>query len=188
MVRTFIAIKIDHDENFRNIFNRLKRRLRNDKIRWSDISKLHITLKFLGDVEEEKIPLISEKLDIVAGDVSQFSFKLSGAGVFRSISYPKVFWVGTKESEKLRRLAERIQDELTEIGIEKDEKIFRPHLTLGRMKGIEDKVTLREVLSDYKDFEFKKVFVDELIFYESILDSKGAVHKSISNHRLNEKE
>ncbi|MGD0582504.1 MAG: RNA 2',3'-cyclic phosphodiesterase [Bacteroidales bacterium] len=184
MKRTFIAVKIEAGEKLVEVFNVLKEDLMNESVRWVDIGKMHITLAFLGDTSEETIREVSVMLRNVCNGFGQFSFSLAGLGVFRNMNDPRVIWGGIGNSEKLAALFTLVESGLHETGIETEEREFKPHLTIGRIKWIKEKKALEAAVSKYSGFKFQDVNVTEVIFYESILQQTGPLYLPIKVFKL----
>ncbi len=181
MKRIFIAIDIKPGDRLHLAVDNMKKELASDHIRWVDMNQLHITLAFLGDTEDARIDNIAGLLDDVSENTEEFRFRVTGIGVFRNLKDPRVIWAGIDSAEKLDNLFNRIKTGLKELGVETDERPFRPHLTLGRVKSLKNSAQLGKILENYHDKHLQSVMVYELILYESILDSSGptyiALHK-----------
>jgi 2'-5' RNA ligase len=184
MKRTFIAVKVDAGERLAKVFDILKGDLKNESVRWVDIHKMHITLAFLGDTSEETIREVSEILRELCSTFNLFDFTLARLGVFRNINDPKVIWAGIENSEKLTDLFQVIKSGLEKAGINTEEREFKPHLTLGRIKWIKNKSSLEEIIKRYNDNKFQDVKVKEVIFYESVLQQTGPLYLPIKVFRL----
>tara|TARA_Y100000310_G_scaffold272068_1_gene286845 strand:+ start:245 stop:775 length:531 start_codon:yes stop_codon:yes gene_type:complete len=128
------------------------------------VSSYHLTLKFLGDVKFKKIEDIKKKLKEVK--FSSFEITLDGWGVFPDEKKPRVVWIGLKEEDKLIELNAKINDKLGSEFL--DDYSYKPHLTIGRVKGVDSK--LFDQINKVK-IESKKVKVDSFILYESVLDN-----------------
>src|SRR3970282_1171741 len=99
---------------------------------------IHITLAFLGNTQEIIIPLIENMLKEKCSGFGSFAVVLRGLGVFKSLRDPRIIWTGIEQSEKLKELNVIVVKELKNIGIVVEDRPFSPHLTLGRIKHIED--------------------------------------------------
>ncbi len=184
MKRTFVGIDIDAGHDFRNLYQEIRNALEGEKIRWTRPENLHITLHFFGDTPEKKIPLIKTILDATAKHNDPFHFRVTGAGVFRSPHHPRVFWLGLEETAGMAAIQEELSEKLASSGFDADARPFRPHLTLGRMKRINNRDHLIAVLDQYRKTEFMTVHVSGITFYESTLTAKGSVYEVISHHLL----
>jgi len=183
--RTFIAVKIMPPADFINNYNIIKKKLQDEDIRWVKPGNFHITLRFLGDTFGQEIDKISEVLEKGLKDLKSFCFAVKGMDVFRSVRYPRVLWLGLTNTDDLQKLKSRVDEFLVSQGKVPDNNTFSPHLTLGRMKRMKDRETLREMINDYRNVEFFTVQVRTVLFFESILSMEGAAYKVISEYPLN---
>lgn len=179
MKRIFIAVKVEPGAELLRMISSVKALLGAENIKWVDPVNIHLTLAFLGDTEEKRIRVLSSMLKDKCSGFGEFDFNLTGTGVFKNFWDPRVIWVGIQSQEKLSSLYDRIANGLKETGFEIEERQFKPHLTLGRVKSVRDTETLRTVLEKYKDVEFQKVEVKEIILFESILLQTGPIYKSL---------
>jgi 2'-5' RNA ligase len=184
MKRVFIAVKVDPGGELLRMFSSLKGSLSTENIKWVDHANIHLTLAFLGDTEDESIKTLAGMLKEKCTGFHEFEFILAGTGVFKNFRDPRVIWVGIHSSEKLLILNDIISDGLRENGFEIDERQFRPHLTLGRIKSVKDTENLKTVLERYKDNQIQIVRVNEVILYESILMQTGPLYKPLGNFAL----
>jgi len=113
-----------------------------------------------------------------------FDFTLEGAGVFKSFRDPRVIWVGIRSQERLTMMYNTIAEGLKYIGFDIEERQFRPHLTLGRIKSVRETDNLKSFLERYKDTEFQKVEVKEVILFESILLQTGPIYRPLAKFPL----
>ena len=113
-------------------------------IRWIPPDGIHLTLRFLGDVEPARVPGISERVAAAASQTGRFWLELAGPGAFPPAGAPSVFWIGlTGETQRLSSLHARLEGGLSTIGFEPDRRPFHPHLTIGR---ISSRARTREAL------------------------------------------
>ena len=184
MKRIFIALKIIPDIKLSDLISTLKAGLKHERISWTNQENIHITLAFLGDTEEKKIENISGMLAGKCKGFGVFDISLAGTGLFRSLTDPRVIWAGISESEKLRFLNSVVKTGLSDVGIRIEDRPFNPHLTLGRIKSINDRDNLKKVL-DRSDGEVLQVVpISEVILYESILQQTGPVYKPLGKYSL----
>lgn len=155
-----------------------------ENIRWVKPDNLHITLRFLGDTSENLVNKISGVMEKHVTKTQPFSFVIRSLDVFRSLKYPRVMWMGLDNTDALVKLKNIVDKSLSGLLPEEDTDNFNPHLTIGRMKYINDRELLKELLAGYMDHKFMDVNVDQLFFFESILDREGASYKVISSCKL----
>lgn len=184
MKRIFIAIKVEAGETLFKVVSSLKSGLSNEGIKWTSLDNIHLTLAFLGDTEENMIELISSKMKERCGGSGDFEIIIRGTGVFKNLSDPRVIWTGIEQSEKLKMLNNSVIIGLDESGTKIENRPFIPHLTLGRIKYLNDKMALKKLMDKYKDMEIQKVPVNEIIIYESILRQTGSIYNPITKIRL----
>lgn len=152
------------------------------KVSWTKPGNWHLTLKFLGDTDEERASDISDALSDVT--LSAFTMQAGGAGVFPRIQHPKVIWLGLRQgADECTALASAINDALDGIGITREKKQFRPHLTLGRVrKHARDNW---QALLDAAGHEKWPAFtVDRFTLWQSDLQPTGAVHTVVQEFPL----
>lgn len=184
MKRIFIAVKVNPGQTLIRIHASLKSVLGGEKINWTDPANMHLTLAFLGDTEDELIKVVSIMLRQKCTGFGDFRFNLAGAGVFKNYRDPKVIWAGIESNQKLSQLNEKIMTGLKDAGFSLDERPFKPHLTLGRIKSINHPDALKSALEKYKDVKIQGVDVKEVILFESILKPTGPVYGSIGEFSL----
>ncbi|MCK5077219.1 MAG: RNA 2',3'-cyclic phosphodiesterase [Calditrichia bacterium] len=174
-IRTFIAIEIPENikENILQVIEQVKSSY--PKIAWTKTTAYHLTLKFLGEVEENMIDPISEKIEGIAGNFTPFKIDVEGVGVFPNKRAPKILWAGLyMPDDSLLELQAKIEDSLYDLNFEKEKRKFKPHLTLGRVK--------RKMPPEFADEFFKcslpkQTFtVDKIIVMKSELKPTGAVY------------
>lgn len=179
MKRIFIAVKVEPGVELLRMISSVKALLGAENIRWVDPANIHLTIAFIGDTEEKRISLLNSMLKDRCAGLGEFDFNLKGAGVFKNFRDPRVIWVGIQSHERLSILYDRIIIGLKETGFEIEERQFKPHLTFGRVKSCKDTENLKSVLEKYRDTEFQKVEVKDLLLYESILLQTGPIYKSL---------
>ena len=184
MKRTFIAVKIKPEDKLLKTYTKLKNELDNEKIKWVNSDNFHLTLFFLGDTSEEKIEEVKNQLSNIADQYAGFSIRLQGIGVFKNISKPRVLWVGIHQYDILQSLKTLIDKEMTVLGFHPEAREFKPHLTLARIKWINDKQKLSQLLEEYKLEFFQQTEIKELVYYESVLRSTGPIYKPIEKYML----
>ena len=184
MKRIFIAIKVNPEVELLRMFSSLKAILAEENIRWVDPVNLHLTLEFLGDTDEKKIAVLKSMLSNTCSGFGGFDFNLTGTGVFKNFRDPRVLWVGIQSAERLIQLNKNIAEGLKLNGFEIEEREFKPHLTLGRVKSLKETENLKILLESYRDVQFQIVQVSEVILYESILMQNGPIYKPLGIYSI----
>ncbi len=179
-MRLFIAIEIP--EEIRNYLFRIKDNFNRNlaKVNWTAKSRIHITLKFLGEVDEKLIPKLIEKLKEIKFE--SFELGLDSLGVFPNESHARVLWVGVENFNKVIELQQDIEEKLMDY-FEKD-KEFSAHITLGRIKVVKDKSKFKMAFRKIK-IARHKFKVDSFSLIKSELSRAGPtytiVDKFVSN-------
>jgi 2'-5' RNA ligase len=182
MKRLFAAIKVHPSEAFLSRYYSLKKNLRNEKIKWVDPENIHITLKFFGETPEHHLPALDIALKQAAHETSHFNYEIQNTGIFGSSYHPRVIWFGIHPHDEIARLSDRIFGELEKIGIERDRQNFVPHLTLARIKGIEDKQFFQKVIDTHRDGFIQKEEVNKFHLFESHLSPAGPRYSIIDSY------
>jgi 2'-5' RNA ligase len=184
MKRIFIALKVDAGETLLKMISTLKSGLSRDLIKWTSPDNIHITLAFLGDTDDKMIMLISSMLNKQCIGSGKFELILKGSGVFRNMNDPRIIWTGIAPSEKLIHLNEVIMNGLKGLNIKMEDRPFNPHLTIGRIKHLNDKEVLKSLTGRFQNSEIQIVPVNDVILYESILLPLGPVYNPLTKFSL----
>lgn len=143
-------------------------------VRWSDPEKFHITLRFIGEVPEEQAIRYENVLaDVRAPSVECVPY---GVDVLPSRRSPRVLMLGLKRTDSMMTLYENVTDALQSEGLEREDRKYRPHLTIGRLDE-EDPESVHDFLRRHEERAFPSFEADRFILYESILTPDGAVHE-----------
>ncbi len=184
MKRLFAAIKINPDMEFLNQIHSLEKSLQYERIKWVEGHNIHITLKFFGETEEKKIPGITVALRNVASVSKAFPFFLKNLGIFGSSYDPRVVWVGIEPYQELVSLMKRIHKELNPLGFESDRQNLVPHLTLGRIKNLQDKPLFQRNIERFKSIYSAEMRAESFILFESILTKDGPIYLALETFPL----
>lgn len=179
-MRSFIAIELP--ETAKSALEELQREFKTcgADIRWVKPENIHLTLKFLGDIEEKTVAHITESIKGTCNKYMAFSLKLSGAGVFPNARSPRVLWVGLNGNETLTGLYREIDREMGSLGFERENRRFVPHLTLGRFRSSSGRGKLLERVEAYKESEFGFIDVNSVSLMRSDLGPAGAKYTRIA--------
>ena len=193
-MRTFIALNValavlDTTIRIQNRFKSLGLHAS-----WVKPGNIHLTLKFLGDTDPDRIPGIQNKLTETLAPFEPFQLSLDSAGVFPNVKNPRVLWIGLKDSnETLRTLQTAIENSLESLGFPIEQRPFSPHLTLARIKspkGIKspkEKQEFKDELDavNQEGIDPHPFEVGEIHLYESQLTPKGSIYTVLANFKLN---
>lgn len=146
---------------------------------------IHITLKFLGECEEELVDRIEKCMRDCSLEIAPFEIKLENIGAFPNLNYMKVVWVGIAGAEPLITMASCLNKAMKDLGFKTDKKGFKPHLTLARVRSPRNKNKLRDVIEARSEDEFGSVYVDRLFLKKSVLSSSGPTYSDVRVVELN---
>ncbi|MEW6070284.1 MAG: RNA 2',3'-cyclic phosphodiesterase [Candidatus Thermoplasmatota archaeon] len=181
MFRGFIAVDIGAMPEIVKFIDKL-RAIRSLKL--VEPQNVHLTLKFLGNVDENKIDKIAEIMQKSIEGVKSFKLKLKGAGAFPGLSRPRVLWIGTENTLHLLRIANYLNESLQALGFEKEARAFSSHVTVARVKFLKDKKELQELLLKAKDKEFGEIVISSIRLKKSVLTPKGPEYSTVKEIEL----
>ncbi|MCD6595753.1 RNA 2',3'-cyclic phosphodiesterase [bacterium] len=178
-IRTFFAIEIP--DNFRksiknnviDVLNKLP-----VKVKWVTEQNIHITVRFIGEIEIAKIDDIVDNVNKSIGTIGEIKLELSRIGYFGKNS-PKVIWIGLNgDIDKLEKIHEKIEHACRDAGSKADYKEFSPHITFGRVKSPSH---TSELIETIKNIEIPKLNfkTDELVLFKSTLTPAGPIYEAI---------
>jgi len=177
-LRTFIAALIP--EEIKLEMNRYIMDMKPhwEGVKWEKYEKLHLTLKFLGEVEESKIEEIKIALMESIKGYSPFMTGISGFGGFPSLKNPRVLFIGLSENRGLLRLQRKMEERLEPLGFKKESRIFISHVTIGRIKG---RARSKGFFPIPQNISFS---ITEIALMRSVLHPEGSKYTPISVFRL----
>ncbi len=185
-MRTFIAIEIP--DEIKREMARAQEQLKRSGVEagWTRPEGIHLTLKFLGEVEESRIPGIMDVLTRAVRGSGTFRIEIAGAGAFPNQKNARVVWLGiTGGRDKLATLQAAVEDAMAGMGMERDDREFAPHLTLGRIKYIRSRDAWLAALNEMKDIRLPGFEVGHISLMKSELKPSGAVYTEIGKVELN---
>jgi len=184
-VRAFIAFKLPSD--VMDLLQQIQSELKKEDlpIKWVRPDNIHLTLKFLGDVQPSELERIGAAMQAAVAPISPLTLCARGLGVFPSVKRPRVLWCGIGgELETLSRLHSGLDEALAELGIEKEARNFKGHLTLGRVKGKVDPDVMIEALTQYGHMVSRAFVLRRLTLYQSELKPTGPVYRELATASL----
>jgi RNA 2',3'-cyclic 3'-phosphodiesterase len=181
-MRLFVAIEIAPEIRDRIVEFISTIRSQLGSARWSHPEGLHITLKFLGNVPDQKRRAIEKKLGSVKSP--SFSMTIGDAGAFPNAKSPRVLWVGLDAPTDLARLAEQVDIAMSSLGFEREQRVFTPHVTLARFNGRGNKLNVGPALSSVPEAGFGTMTATEFHLYESKLSPQGSRYIKLASFPL----
>ncbi len=145
---------------------------------------MHLTLKFLGDAEESLIDEIVERMAKATDGVQPFRIRLKGMGAFPSLSVIKVVWVGIEDGGPLERIAQELDESMSELGFEREKRGFKAHLTLARTRSAKNIANVQDILKENAATDYGEYTVDRIFLKKSLLTPGGPIYSTVSEHLL----
>jgi len=167
-MRSFIAIEIPFGRKIEELQSSIE-----GKVKLVEKENMHITLKFLGDIDENMVKIIKEIIENCK--VEKFTIELKGVGFFPNERYIRVIWIGVNQYEPIVKMAKCIDSKLSKFGFQK-EKSYVPHLTVARAKG---RVSIRNI-DKFIHMDFGRVEIKEIKLKKSTLTPKGPIYEDIA--------
>jgi len=183
MIRSFIAIDLPQKtrENLAAIQDQLRQSQAG--VRWVKPGSIHLTLKFLGNILPEQVDAIAAAVAQLVRDEPPITLCAAGLGAFPSPRKPRVIWVGLGgEVDRLANIQAGLEKALEPLGFAQEDRGFRPHLTIGRVKDRRRLQSLIEAMSTLELPEFNSFDGNEIILYKSDLRPTGAIYTKL--HRM----
>ena len=184
-IRLFIAVKVPSPPSLRKILKHLEAMGRPVKPVSAD--NLHVTLKFLGDTNPTRIPVISDAVSEAVEKEKTFEGHIVGLGAFPRIQRPSVIWAGLENAEPLIRIAKSLEKELSELGFHPEQKPFHPHLTLARIKS-KPPAELAELLNENSTTDFGVVSISRVELFQSELQPNGPRYTVLASAELTKED
>ena len=185
MVRLFIALELSkrQKKEVGGFQEKAKKHLH--YVRWVKPDNIHLTLKFLGETEEGKVEPVKGAIADVCAGLKPFSTRYGDSGVFPSERKARVLWVGIKEGEdSVCDLAEKVEEKMADLGYKKEKRSFHPHLTIGRPRNAPPANSIKNFLSEGKNFVSSDIVIDKVLLFESNLTRSGAIYRPLYEKEL----
>jgi RNA 2',3'-cyclic 3'-phosphodiesterase len=185
LIRSFLAIELP--EVILKRVEEIQEDLRSSgaDVRWVNVKKIHLTLKFLGNIEESQIDPIVKAIEGPIRSTPSFLLTVRGTGAFPHLRNPRVVWMGLfDESGRLISLQKQLESVLEKLGFQPENRPFQPHLTLGRVNSSRGKEALAEGIERYKGEEIGGFEVEKVIFFKSDLRPSGPIYTPLREVKL----
>ena len=177
MIRTFVAMEIPRMAGLDELLEGLRKS--GSKLSVPRGENIHVTLKFLGDVQEEEASRILGAIAEVADDFNSFEAKVKGTGAFPAERNPRVLWVGIEDGGSMSRIADAVDERLSGMGFERERRAFTPHVTVARVKSPSGLDSAIGVLREYDDREFGSFTVSDIRLKKSTLTPSGSIYEDL---------
>jgi 2'-5' RNA ligase len=183
-MRTFVAVPMS--QQCHELLGDLQGRMRplGADVRWVAVPSIHLTLKFLGEIDPGLVTRLGEALRGSSAGELPFKLRLHGLGGFPNLRSPRVIWCGVEgDTERMIALQEKVEGACADLKFPPEDRPFHPHLTLGRVQGKRNLQQLLDYIKIAPDFE--QVFdVDRYHLYKSVLTPRGAIYTILDTIEL----
>jgi RNA 2',3'-cyclic 3'-phosphodiesterase len=150
-------------------------------VKWVSFEQMHLTLRFIGDVDHRQFDTINAALQKV--EFTPFEMSLKGVGQFPPKGAARVIWAGVEAPDELNKLAKRVNAAMDALGFEPEDRPFSAHITLARLKTPPSAEALRKFMMKNADFETPAFKMDKFVLFSSLLMPSGSVYKSEAEYR-----
>ena len=184
-IHTFIALELPPPVI--SLLHKVQQDLKRLKIRarWVRPENIHLTLKFLGDINPDHLDKIGDAMAGAAIEFPPVTLTVRGIGVFPGIKRPRVIWVGLGgDIRSLLALQSRLEQELAGAQFPKDKRSFKAHLTLGRIKQPVNPAVIRQMIGEYASLTSDEFTWDQVFLFKSDLKPSGAVYSKLKQTNL----
>ncbi len=184
-IRCFVALNLPPELKGR--LAELEARLKEARadVSWVKPENIHLTLKFLGGVEETRIPLIKRAIQEGLHGEGPLVLSLAGLGVFPNPRSPRVIWVGVEgDTERMEKLQKRLEQALEEVGFPREARSFSPHMTLGRMRSRQGTAGLMELVGRLGEYRAGSIQAESIELMRSQLHPAGAIYSILESFPL----
>jgi 2'-5' RNA ligase len=186
--RIFAAIDISNEAKDRvaEYIKILRSEFPDLRVGWEKTEKFHLTLKFLGDIDDSDLQRLNDATFETAGQISKFNLQTGDTGAFPSKKKARVLWLGIKDEKGiLQKLAEVFETKCAKHGFAKDTRSFKAHLTIARLRepGKSKELIEKHLETKIEPAQFE---VSEIVIYESHLQKTGSIYSVVSKHKLEE--
>jgi len=184
LLRAFIAIELPAQvcDAIQKQTTRLRQTLGDDLVRWIPTQNMHLTLKFLGDINTSHLEFLKQLLAREADSHPQFNLQLGGLGSFPNSRKPRLLWIGIQTPKDLASLQKSIEAGTTRLGYEQEERAFSPHLTIGRVRQTVSPQELQKIRTALDTIQLGNIGiarVDSVHLFKSDLQPSGSIYTKL---------
>ena len=184
-IRTFIAIEIDKDikDKLSEFINKIKKT--DADVKWVAPENIHLTLKFIGYIEENVIPDLNKIIKDAIFNLSSFDIDIENVGAFPNLKKPRVVFVCVQDKgDTLLKIYEKLNRGVEKLGIKPDSKKFAGHITLGRIKSQKNLSRLANALNSDTECFFGREKVNHISLMQSNLTPGGPIYERLNTFKL----
>ena len=186
-MRTFIALELPQE--IKEFLSQLQEELKaaGADVKWVEPKNIHLTLKFLGEIDEKKIDKIIEIVQETVKEKDKFQIRISSLGAFPKIDSPRVIWVGVDTGDKeVKAITKDLEEKIAKIGIPKEDRPFSSHITIGRTRSSLNRQQLVQDLKNKADLGGQNLdfYVTKITLFKSTLTPKGPIYEALKEINL----
>lgn len=184
-IRAFIAIELNLET--RELLSSIQIELKKTRadVKWVKPENIHLTIKFLGNINSDQANEIKKILSEVARENNQFDIDLSEVGAFPKKEYPRVIWVGVeKNKDKVAKIAADLEERIVNLGIPKEDRPFQSHITIGRVRSNDNRADLVDKLKTITLAQKPSLLISKLTLFKSTLSPSGPIYEILSEANL----
>lgn len=182
-MRAFIAIELP--KNIKASLTGLQEELKTSgaDIKWVEPENIHLTLKFLGEIDEIVFNKVIKILGDIGLDINPFQLSICSLGAFPKINFPRVIWVGVDKGDiEVKKIAKGLQEKIAKIGIPGEDRAFSSHITIGRVRSIRNREKLisdlGKLAADFAEKYPAEFSVTKITLFKSTLTPKGPIYEA----------
>lgn len=183
-LRAFVAVPLAEGVRMALASWQEEVRSRLNGFKWVEPGNLHLTLRFLGDVPEDRIAAVGQALTAAARRLSPFDLGVRGAGAFPRLEEPRVLWAGIEGCPELQALHQAVEAALVEQGWPREERPFRPHLTLARAREPRRRPDVAALMAPVRRRRWGEMMVEGFTLYSSTLTRIGPIYAPLQDFTL----
>jgi len=187
-MRTFIAIELPADVTAFLKRIQLQLKTAGADVKWVEPKNIHLTLKFLGEIEEKLLDNLNGILEEVSLGKSPFPARLMSIGAFPNIHSPRIIWAGISEGDaQIKQIAKELEEKIVHIGIPAEDRPFSSHITLGRLRSNFQKDKLAKKIQEIQasvEKENLAFTIKELTLFKSTLTPQGPIYEALKKASL----
>jgi len=187
-MRAFIAIELPKE--IKDYLSRIQVQLKTAgaDVKWVEPKNIHLTLKFLGEIDDKKKDGVIKIIEDIAKSNNPFSARICCVGAFPKISFPRVLWVGIQEGDKeTKEIARELEEKVNKLSIPREDRPFSSHITIGRIKSTLNREKLvRELETIAANFSKEGLIfsVTKITFFKSTLTPGGPIYEALKEVEL----
>jgi RNA 2',3'-cyclic 3'-phosphodiesterase len=187
-MRAFIAIDLPQaiKKHLSQLEEKLQTRL--SGVKWVEPANIHITLKFLGEIDTQTKTPVSAALNEIAAETAAFPVRISSAGAFPDTKYPRIVWLGASQgNSQAGQIAAKLEESMEKLGFARENREFSCHLTIARVKQGNDKLKLAEGIAEIDrqlSASCLEFTAEKITLFKSTLSAKGPLYEKLHEANL----